>query len=84
MSLKYEKVRGKHVRLLSNAYARLLLPLAGYTGTIEGQRTFKESNRTEYLFVPDARFHLPADMGSDFYVFDDEFEVMDAAAQKSQ
>ena len=65
-------------------YARLLLPLAGYTGTIEGQRTFKEGNRTEYLFVPDARFHLPADMGNDFYVFYDEFEVIDATAKKSQ
>jgi hypothetical protein len=78
MSSDYENFREKHVRLLSNAYVDLLLPPIGYTGTIKGQRKSEIGNRTEYLFVPDKKFIQPSDE-KDFWVSEDDFEVMSAA-----
>lgn len=78
MSSDYENFRGKRVRLLSNGYVDSLLTPIGCTGTIEGQRKSEVGNRTEYLFVPDKKFIQPDDE-KDFWVSEDDFEVMSAA-----
>jgi hypothetical protein len=62
---------GMYVRLLPDAYIRLLIPPNNRTGTIDAVRESEMGNRTEYLFHLDARFK---EQEEDFYVFEEEIE----------
>jgi hypothetical protein len=69
-----EEIIGKRVRLLPDAYVRLVLLLPnGCTGTIEAKKLFEQGNRTEYLFLADKQFHVPEEE-TEFYVREEEIE----------
>ena len=66
--------RGMYVRLLPDAYVRLLIPQENWTGTIEAVRQSEMGNRAEYLFHLDERFKIQEE---DVYVFEEEVEQCD-------
>jgi hypothetical protein len=67
-------VLGIRVRLLPDAYIRLLIPPNNWTGTIDAVRESEMGKRTEYLFHLDERFK---EQEEDFYVFEEEIEQCD-------
>ena len=71
MSFDSKSVLGTYVRLLPDAYVRLLMPQNNWTGTIEAVRQSEMGNRTAYLFHVDERFDADED---DFYVYEEELE----------
>jgi hypothetical protein len=73
MSSDPKATLGMHVRLLSDAYVRLLIPPNKWTGTIGAVRQSETGNPTEYLFHLDEKFHEP-DEETEFYVREEEIE----------
>ena len=68
-----KKIIGMHVRLLPDAYVRLLIPPNKWTGTIDEVRQSERGNPTEYLFHLDEQFQEP-DEETEFYVREEEIE----------
>jgi hypothetical protein len=71
MPLDPNSVLGMYVRLLPDAYIRLLMPQSNWTGTIVQVRQSGMGNPSEYLFHLDERFH---EQEEDFYVREEEIE----------